>query len=120
MGGVAMRRREFVAGVGVCAVLGARGARGQDSVRHVGILLPFAETDTETRVHLNLFRERLVRLGWNENRNLRLTIRYGGGIVEQIRNSARELVSAKPDLILTRSTPATKAVVMETKTIPTV
>jgi putative ABC transport system substrate-binding protein len=86
----------------------------------VGILLPFAETDTETRVHLNLFRERLVRLGWNENRNLRLTIRYGGGIVEQIRNSARELVSAKPDLILTRSTPATKAVVMETKTIPTV
>ena len=117
-----MKRREFITLLGSAALLGPRGAWGQlsDGVRHVGMLLPFAKTDAETRAHLTIFRQRLDVLGWNESRNLRITTRYGGGSIEQIRTLARELVSLKPDLILARSTPATKAVVMETKTIPTV
>ena len=102
-----MRRRQFIAGVGASAVVGPRVASGQvsDNFRQVGVLIPFAETDAETRVHLDLFRQRLAQLGWYENRNLRITIRYGAGNVEQIRALAKELVSLKPDLILARLLP---------------
>jgi putative ABC transport system substrate-binding protein len=49
-----------------------------------------------------------------------MDLRWGGGDANRMRASAQELVSLKPDIIVTTSTPATVAVQRETRTIPIV
>jgi putative tryptophan/tyrosine transport system substrate-binding protein len=118
-----MRRRDFLGVVGGAAApwpLLARAQQRPEGARQVGILLPFAETDPESRVHIDIFRKRLNELGWTEDRNFRIVIRYGAGSTERIRNLAKELVASKPDVILGRSTPVTKSILLETKSIPTI
>ena len=83
-------------------------------------MLPFSETDAQSRVHLEIFRKRLRELGWTEDHNLRIVVRYGVGNTERMRNLAKELVASKPDVILGRSTPVTKSILLETKSIPTI
>jgi putative ABC transport system substrate-binding protein len=118
-----VRRRDFIVLIGVAAAAWPRSTSAQqqlEGVRQVGILLPFSETDAESRIHLDIFRKRLQELGWTEDRNLRLIVRYGVGNTARIRNLAKELVALKPDVILGRSTPVTKSILLETKTIPTI
>ena len=117
-----MRRRDFIASISAVATwpLSTRAQQQQEGVRQVGILLPFSETDVESRVHLDILRKRLNELGWTENRNVRIAIRYGAGNTERMRNLAKELVAMKPDVILSRSTPSTKSILNETKSIPTI
>jgi putative ABC transport system substrate-binding protein len=93
-----MRRREFLSVVGGAAAAWPLSTHAQqpEDVRQVGILLPFAETDAESRVHVGIFRKRLSELGRTEDRNFRIVIRYGAGSVERIRNLAKELVALKP------------------------
>jgi putative ABC transport system substrate-binding protein len=120
---VDLRRRQFLGVLGGAATVWPRATRAQqqpEGVRQVGVLLPFSETDAESRGHLDIFRKRLQELGWTENRNLRIAIRYGVGNTERIRNLAKELVALKPDVILGRSTPVAKSILLETKTIPTI
>ncbi len=69
-----------------------------------------------------IFRDGLARLGWTEDRNLKIDLRFGGGDPDRIRALAAELVSLAPDLIVTGfgSLPATRAVQQQTQTIPIV
>lgn len=118
-----MRRRAFIGVLGGAAAAWSSTVRAQhqpEGVRLIGLLLPFSETDAETRVHLAILRERLQQLGWTEDRNFRIIIRYGAGNTERIRNQAKELVALKPDVILARSTPVAKSILLETKSIPTI
>jgi ABC-type uncharacterized transport system substrate-binding protein len=121
-----MRRRDFVARLGGAAAtaaawpLAARAQRPVDGVRQIGVLLPFAENDAESRAHIDILREALQRLGWTEGRDIRIILRSAAGDIARIQVMAKELVALKPDVILGRSTPVTKAILRETTTIPIV
>jgi putative ABC transport system substrate-binding protein len=62
----------------------------------------------------------LQQLGWTEGRNTRIDRRWAAGDVGRIQAYAKELVSLQPNVILARTTPATAAILQETRTIPIV
>jgi putative tryptophan/tyrosine transport system substrate-binding protein len=103
-----MKRREFIAGIGGAVVwpLTARAQQGE-SIRQVGILVNQAEDDPEIQAALAVFRLELIRLGWSEDRNLRLDVRFGAGEPERIRAQAAELVNFAPDVIVAAGPPIT-------------
>jgi putative tryptophan/tyrosine transport system substrate-binding protein len=117
-----VRRREFIAGLGGAAVwpLAARTQQG-DRVRRIGVILGgFDQNDPEGKLAYSAFAQALADSGWTDSRNVRMDLRWGDGDTNRIRALAQELVGLQPDIILTRSTPATAAVQRETRTIPIV
>jgi putative ABC transport system substrate-binding protein len=115
-----LRRREFITVVGGAALAAPYLARAQDRVRRVGVLMAFAESDREGLLRVASFREGLEKLGWAEGRNIRIETRWATADVESIRRAAKDLVTLRPDLILSNSTPTTAALLRETRTIPIV
>jgi putative ABC transport system substrate-binding protein len=110
-----MRRRDFITLLGATAwPLAARAQQGE-RVRRIGML-----TVGPGQAYIAAFREGLAKLGWVEARNLRIELRFGGGDADRIRAYAAELVSLAPDVIVTSTVAATKAVQQQTQTIPIV
>jgi putative tryptophan/tyrosine transport system substrate-binding protein len=114
-------RREFIAGLGGVAAwpLAARAQRN-DRMRHIGVLMAHRETNQGAQARLQVFRQSLADLGWVEDREVRIDVRWAGPDVAQQRSDARELVALTPDVILTNSTTATRALREETQVIPIV
>src|SRR5262245_46043307 len=113
-----MKRRTFIAGLGGAAAW-PMVARGQQTerVRRIGVLTSSAESDQEGQSSVKAFQEELRNLGWME-RNNEIDIRWTAADVELMKRFAKELVTLQPDLILTSSTPATAAMLEQTRTIP--
>jgi putative ABC transport system substrate-binding protein len=84
------------------------------------MLMGWAESDSEAQSWLAAFREELRKLGWTEGRNIEMEIRWPAGDVESMKRFAKELVALQPDLIVTGSTPATAAMLQQTRTIPVI
>ena len=118
-----MKRREFttlLVGAASAWPLAVR-AQQKDRVRRVGVLMPFAESDPESRLRVTELRQGLAQLGWNEGRNLRIAYRWvTTPDADSTRRFAKELVDLQPDLILTDTTPLTAAALQQTRTIPIV
>jgi len=116
-----IKRREFIAGLGGAAAwpVVAR-AQQPDRGGRIGLLISGGDaSDTATRATIAAFREGLAKLGWIEERNLRIDVRLGGDD-DLARAYATELVSLNPDAIVTRGSTATTAVQRQTRTIPIV
>jgi putative ABC transport system substrate-binding protein len=111
---ICLRRRGFIARLGGAAVW-PLAARAQQGVRHVGVL-----TRQMSGPLPRIVRDGLQGLGWVEGRNLRLDVRGGGGDPDLIRAYAAELVSLKPDLIVTAGLAGARALQQQTQTIPIV
>ena len=116
-----MRRREFITALGGAAAwpLAASAQQGE-RVRRIGLLMNFPEADTEGNARLVAFLQRMRELGWSDGHNLKLEARWSGADIDQMRTFAREIVVGQPDLIVAVGTPATSAVMRETRTIPIV
>src|SRR3979490_2291463 len=116
-----MRRREFITLLGgaVSWPLAAR-AQQPDRVRRIGVLMGYAENDSEAQVWVAAFREGLQKLGWTEGRNIRIDTRWAAFDVQAMQRFAAELVALQPDLILSPHTPTTAALLRQTRTIPIV
>jgi putative ABC transport system substrate-binding protein len=114
-----MRRRELIGIIGGAAVWPylAR-AQKADRTRVVGVLMGFAESDPNAQHLVGAFRTALRTLGWSEENNLRVELRWGAGDPDRMRKYARELVDLRPDAILAQTTPVLRAVAAETHTIP--
>jgi ABC-type uncharacterized transport system substrate-binding protein len=112
-------RREFVVALGAAVAwpLIARAQQG-DRIRRIGVLMGFAESDSEAQAYFAAFREGLQKLGWTEGRNIRIDTRWAAADAEAIQRFAQELVALQPDLILSHNTPATAALLQQTRTIP--
>jgi putative tryptophan/tyrosine transport system substrate-binding protein len=113
-----MKRREFIAGLGVVAALPltARAQQGE-RMRRIGVL--FTSDENETKTYISAFTQTLADFGWIDGRNVRMALRWAADI-NRIRALAQELVGLQPDIIVTDTTPATVAVQPETRTIPIV
>ena len=99
-----MRRREFIAGLGTAAAwpLAVRAQQG-DRVRRIGVLSPRDENDPPAKLRYSAFTQGLADLGWNDGRNMRMDVRWGGGDTTRIRALAQELVGSNPFLAWRRS-----------------
>jgi putative ABC transport system substrate-binding protein len=116
-----MKRRDFITLLGGAAVAASGAARAQaERVRHVGILMGYAEEEPDTRARVAAFRAALEQLGWKDGGNVQLTYRFGVGDIDRVHAYAKELVGLNPDLIVCETTPTLKAVAEQTTTIPIV
>jgi len=117
-----MRRREFITLLCGAATTWPIAVRAQqpDRMRHIGVLMGYAETDQAAQSWLTAFRGALTKLGWKEGSNLRIELRWSADDPDRMRTLAKELVDLRPDAILSVTTPVTDALVRETQTIPIV
>jgi len=115
-----VKRREFITLLGGTAAAWPLAARAQQTehMRKIGVLMGIAESDQEGQSSVAAFREELRKLGWMEGRNSEIDIRWAAADVELMKRFAKELVTLQPDLILASSTPATAAMLQQTRTVP--
>jgi putative ABC transport system substrate-binding protein len=52
-------------------------------MRRIGVLMPFAENDSDAQANITAFRQTLQMLGWTDSR-VRIDYRWGGGEPERI------------------------------------
>jgi putative tryptophan/tyrosine transport system substrate-binding protein len=72
-----MRRREFISLLGGAAAWPlTAGAQLPGTVRRVGALIAFAESDSEGKEWIAAFRQGLEKRGWSEARNLHIDYRF--------------------------------------------
>jgi len=110
-----MNRRELLL-LGGAAIAGCRSARAQ---RRALPLVAFLSPRTFA-ANINAFRRGLRELGYVEGQNIALEARSAEGDNRRLPALAAELVSLKPDLIVTNSEPAILAVKEVAGTIPIV
>jgi putative tryptophan/tyrosine transport system substrate-binding protein len=116
-----MKRRELLARAGSLAVMWPlRASAQQRGLRRVGVLMGIAETDPAQQSFVSAFTRAMRELNWREGDNIQVDYRWGSGDADTIRGFARELVEAKPDLILGHTTPVVAALKQQTSTIPIV
>jgi ABC-type uncharacterized transport system substrate-binding protein len=116
-----MRRRDFITLLGGAAMAWPPAAHAQQSerVRRIGVLMGYAESDSEAQAQIAAFRNGLQKLGWMEGRNTRIDTRWATpDDADSMQRFAKELVALQPDLILSHTTPTTTALLQQTRTIP--
>ena len=117
-----MRRREVVALLGGAAFASPLVASAQQTrrVRRVGVLVTTGENDPEWKFERTAFLEAMRGFGWIEGQSLEVEYRFAAGDPSRLAAFAKELVSLKPDVLLSRSTTSVQALVAQTRTIPVV
>jgi putative ABC transport system substrate-binding protein len=117
-----MQRREFITLLGSAAAAWPFAVRAQqsDRMRRIGVVMAYAETDPNGQMQVAAFREHLQKLGWMEGSNLRIDLRFAAGDPARIRAFAEELLSLKPDLMVSNSNLVTTILQSEVHSIPLV
>jgi len=106
-----MKRREFIALGGAVSIWSlAAHAQQPDRMRRVAVLLGGLEfADASGQAEVAAFESGLKELGWTRGRNIDLDYHWPGAEIARVRAVADEIVATHPDLVLSRSTPATAA-----------
>ena len=118
-----IRRREFIFTLGGVAAAWPLTSHAQqpNRVRRIGVLMSYAESDSDAQAWYAAFREGLQKLGWTEGRNIQVDTRWARpDDAESMRRFAMELVALQPDVLLSSTTPPTTALLQQTRTIPIV
>ena len=117
-----MKRRDFITLLGGAAAAWPVPVRAQhaERMRRIGVLMGYAESDSEAQTNIAAFRDGLQKLGWAD-RNTRIDTRWAPPHdAETMRRFAMELVALQPDVLLSSTTPPTTALLQQTRTIPIV
>src|SRR5260370_36281561 len=96
-----MNRREFITLLGGVAAAWPLAARAQhaERVRRIGVLMGYAESDSDARAWYAAFREALQKLGWTEGRNIQIDNRWATPHdADSMRRFAMERVAPQPEL----------------------
>jgi hypothetical protein len=110
---------EFITLVGGAAAW-PLAARAQQP-RRIGVLMGSnSETEPFALAMIKAFRQGLRDLGWTEDRNLQIELRWGAGDPARTQDYAAELVGLAPDLIVANTLPAVIAVARLSSTLPIV
>ena len=116
-----MRRRDLITLLGGAAAWPfAARAQQAGSMRRIGILVNGAKADQEMQVRIAAFRRELGQLGWSEDHNVRIDLRFSAADPERLPQLAKELVALNPEVIFVHTTRGTKALQKETRTVPIV
>ena len=99
-------------------------AASQAQERHrapkVGVIMNYAETDSEGKARLSALAEQFARLGWSESNNIQLEVRWAAGKNDLMLTYAAQLVSRPVDLIVANSNPLLTVLKQLTSSIPIV
>jgi putative tryptophan/tyrosine transport system substrate-binding protein len=116
-----MRRRDFIIGGTAASWSLATHAQQPGRLRRIGVLMGYAESDSDAQSWYAAFREGLQKLGWKEGYNTQIDTRWAApDDAGSMRRFAKELVALQPDLLLSSTTPTTSALLQQTRTIPIV
>src|SRR5262249_12897178 len=83
-GHACMKRREFITLLGGAAAawpLAAQALPGR--MRRIGVLMTLTESDPEARAWVTALKEVLQKLGWEQDRNVRIDYRWSALIVSR-------------------------------------
>jgi putative tryptophan/tyrosine transport system substrate-binding protein len=80
----------------------------------------YAENDPEIQARLGAFRQALEGNGWKGGGSVHIDYRFAPASPDQAQIYAKELIALQPDVLVGNSTPATAALLHETRTIPIV
>lgn len=117
-----MRRRDFVAGLGLIAWPSVVQAQVQSRARKalIGLLLGFPKSDPLTPENLRALQDGLKSVGLEEGRNIQIVDRWPGidpGLTTQ---HAKELIAIRPDVIVASTNQVVSILMKETQTVPIV
>src|SRR5262249_53465085 len=115
-----MRRREFIRIVGGAAIWPLTAHAQTDRLRHIAVLLGYAENDPETKLRIGAFRLGLEKRGWSEGRNIQIDYRFAPADKTERDMLVKELLALHPEVILAHSTPVATVVQHETHEVPVV
>jgi putative tryptophan/tyrosine transport system substrate-binding protein len=117
-----MRRRDFVTVLGGMAASWPLATRAQQGggTRRIGVLMPLAADDPQSKARLAGFLQGLEELGWTVGRNVQIHSRWGAMDADQISKYAAELVALAPDVILASGTSTMTPLLRVTRTVPIV
>jgi putative ABC transport system substrate-binding protein len=119
---VTIGRRELLAALGGAAAAWPLAARAQqlERMRRIGILMPYAASDTEIQAHLRAFRQELQKLGWTEGGNIQFDERWTGDDMDLIRGNAASVLELKPDVLFAQGGRVIPVLMMKTSSVPIV
>jgi putative ABC transport system substrate-binding protein len=117
-----MRRRDFVAGLGLAGWSLRVQAQNQIRPRHarIGLLLGIPKSDPLTPENLAAFRGGLKSVGLEEGRNIEILDRWPGLDQGLQIGYAKELIAIQPDVIVASTNGIVSTLMRETQTIPIV
>src|SRR6266536_817753 len=119
--GEPMRRREFITLIGGAAAWWPLATSAQQAkVPRIGYLATGSLESPDARLFLDAFRQGLHERGYLEGQNIVIEFRAANGEIERFPALASELVRLKVDVIVVPNTPAARAVLQATTTIPVV
>jgi len=116
-----VNRRRFITLLGGAAFAWPPAARAQqpERMRRVGVLMGTGDT-TEARIRVMALRQALQNLGWTDEHNVRIDVRWGGSDPQRIQSETAELIAAKSDVIVTQTSVAIAQVLRTSRTTPVV
>jgi putative ABC transport system substrate-binding protein len=116
-----MKRRDFITLLGGAATAWPLAAHAQTKqMRLIGMLLGGLPDDPMLQQFITAFRDSLAKLGWIENRNVRIEIRWVAGDSGRTPASSLDLAAMNPDIVLTNNTPILQELQKQTRKIPLV
>jgi len=110
-----MRRRNFitlVAGAAAAPIAWSHAARAQQRVQkpRVAVLMGgLVSGDANGQAEAAALEDALRELGWRQGGSIELSYRWPGAELDAVRATASEIAANQPDLVLSRTTPATSA-----------
>jgi len=115
-------RRQFMTlpGGALLASPLAAQARGDERLRHIGVLMTLAAIDPQAQARNAAFLQGLHELGWTIGRNVQIDRRWATGAVDDTRRHAAELAALAPDVILASGSAALESLLLATRTVPIV
>jgi putative ABC transport system substrate-binding protein len=115
-------RRGFITLIGGTAATWPFAARAQqgERIRRVGVLMGVAETDPAAPARIAGFKQKLAQLGWTENGNVRIDVRWTASDINTALAQAKELVGLQSDVIVAHTLTPARAARDATRTIPIV
>lgn len=115
-----MRRRDFISVLGTAMVALPLPVRAQEPQSLIAILSPARrDSDVLKTIH-EPFKKALAQLGREPERNIDIVERFADGYDSRLPALAAELVSLKPRVLFTYTSPAATAAAEATRTIPIV
>src|SRR5262245_54507491 len=105
-----MKRRELLVALGGAAAAWPLATRAQQpAMPRVAVLMPYAESDSLAQTWLTAFMQAMQAVGWTDGRNIRVDVRWAGGMADRIQRLAKELVDLQPEVVFAMTTPSAPA-----------
>lgn len=115
------RRREFLLAAGGLLVASVAHAQSAGTVYRIGYLgLGRSVTSPRRQAQFDAFRQGMHTAGWIEGQHYVMDMRFDEGRPERYPALAKELVGRGPHVLLGLQTPAIRALMQATKTVPIV